>query len=260
MTGSAEQPEPRIGKPARGRPLITYTIIGLVLGVGAPAGALLLHIILGQARTDLALELRTHAFFYLYDLIGTSLVFAVAGYIAGVRAERLWIAEEFYHRLSDADPLTGLLNARAFYSHYGRAIERATKLGEPVALILIDVDRLKDINDEHGHDCGSAALVKVAEAIVASKRATDDAARWGGDEFAVLLDGGDETAALRTAEAITRSLANAPMPHPSMVLTVTMGVAAGVPATGHNDLFTLADEALYAGKRGGRNQVQMRRL
>jgi diguanylate cyclase (GGDEF)-like protein len=253
--------ESRSGKPATGRLRLAYATIGLLLGLAAPAGALLLHMLLGgHSRTDVLLDLRTHAFFYLYDLIGTSLVFAVTGYIAGARADRLWSAEEFYHHLSDADPLTGLLNARAFYDHYGRAIERATKLAEPVALILIDVDRLKDINDEHGHDCGSAALVKVAEAIVASKRVSDDAARWGGDEFAVLLDGGDEAAALRTAEAITRSLATAPMPHPAIVLTVTMGIAAGVPATGRNDLFALADEALYAGKRGGRNQVQTRQL
>jgi diguanylate cyclase (GGDEF)-like protein len=248
-------------EPAPGRLRIAYTTIGLVLGLGAPAGALLLHMLLdGHSRADVLLELRTHAFFYLYDLIGTSLVFGLAGYIAGAREERLWKAEEFYHRLSDADPLTGLLNARAFYDHYGRAIERATKLGEPVALILLDVDRLKDINDEHGHDCGSDALVKVARAIEASKRASDEASRWGGDEFAVLLDGGDEAAALRTAEAITRQLAATPMPHPSIILTVTMGIAAGVPATGHNYLFARADEALYAGKRGGRNQVQTRRL
>ncbi|HSY49928.1 MAG TPA: GGDEF domain-containing protein [Thermoanaerobaculia bacterium] len=254
-------PESPPGKPALGRLRLVYTSIGLLLGLGAPAGALLLHMILdGHARADVLLDLRTDAFFYLYDLIGTSLVFAAAGYIAGARADRLWRAEEFYRRLSDADPLTGLLNARAFYDHYGRTIERATKLGEPVALILIDVDRLKDINDQHGHDRGSAALVKVAEAIESSKRASDDAARWGGDEFAVLLDGGDEAAALRTAEGITRSLAAATMPHPSIVLTVTMGIASGIPGTSRNDLFALADEALYAGKRGGRNQVQTRSL
>lgn len=230
-----------------------------MLGLGAPVGALLLHMILdGHARADVLLELRTNAFFYLYDLIGTSLVFAVAGFIAGARAERLWRAEQFYHRLSDADPLTGLLNARAFHDHYGRAIERAAKLGEPVALILIDVDRLKDINDEHGHDCGNTALVTIARTIEESKRVSDVAARWGGDEFAVLLNGGDESAALRTAEAITRRLAAAPRPHPSIVLTVTMGVSAGVPAAGRLDLFSCADEALYAGKRAGRNQVQTR--
>lgn len=240
---------------------MAYTATGLVLGLGAPAGALLLRMLLNAgARTDPLLELRTQAFFYLYTLIGTSLVFALAGYLAGARAERLRTAEEFYRRLSDLDPLTGLLNTRALHDRYGRAVQRAAKLGEPVALILIDVDRLKDINDKHGHDRGSAALIKVAEAIKASKRASDEAARWGGDEFAVLLDGGDEAAARRTAELIMRSLANTPMSDPAIAVTVTMGIASGVPATGEDDLFALADQALYAGKRSGRNQVQARCL
>lgn len=243
------------------RTSIAYATIGLLLGLGAPIGALLLHILIsGNLRTDLVLEIRSHAFFYLYDLIGTSLVFSIAGYLAGNRADRLRRAEAFYHHLSDADPLTGLLNARSFYDHYGRSLDRASKNGEPVALILIDIDRLKDINDEHGHDSGTAALVSVAEAIKASKRASDEAARWGGDEFAVLLDGGDEAAAVRTAEMIARRLAATPMADPSINVSVTMGIAAGVPTTSQNDLFALADEALYAGKRGGRNQVQIRRL
>ena len=246
---------------AAGRLPIAYAATGLLLGLGAPIGALLLHLLIdGPAPVGLSGELRTHSFFYLYDLIGTSLVFAVAGYVAGKRAERLRRAEDFYHHLSDADPLTGLLNARSFHDHYARSMERAEKTGEPVALILLDVDRLKTINDEHGHDRGTAALVRVAEAIKASKRVSDEAARWGGDEFAVLLDGGDEAAAVRTAETIARQLAAAPSPDPPVAVSVTMGIAAGVPSPGHNDLFALADEALYAGKRAGRNQIQVRRL
>lgn len=244
-----------------GRLPVSYAATGLLLGLGAPVGALLLHILIdGPVPVDLLHELRTHSFFYLYDLIGTSLVFSAAGYVAGNRAERLRRAEVFYHHLSDADPLTGLLNARSFYDHYGRSVERAEKSGKTVALILLDVDRLKIINDEHGHDRGTAALVSVAEAIKAAKRVSDEAARWGGDEFAVLLDGGDEAAAVRTAEAIARRLAETPMPGPPVAVSVTMGIAAGVPSAGHNDLFALADEALYAGKRAGRSQIRIRRL
>lgn len=241
-------------------PTMAYIVAGLVLGLGAPAGALLLRMLLNASvRANPILDMRTNSFFYLYNLVATSLVFALAGHVAGTRATRLRTAEEFYRRLADVDPLTGLLNTRALHERFRRVVQRAAKTGEPVALILIDVDRLKEINDQYGHDRGSAALIRVAEAIKASKRASDEGARWGGDEFAVLLEGGDEAAARRTAEAIMASLAK-PMSDPAVPVTVTMGIASGVPATGEADLFALADEALYAGKRSGRNQVQTRRL
>lgn len=241
-------------------PTMAYIVTGLVLGLGAPAGALLLRVLLiASVRANPILDIRTNSFFYLYNLVATSLVFALAGYVAGTRVTRLRTAEEFYRRLADIDPLTGLLNTRALHERFRRVVQRAAKTGEPVALILIDVDRLKEINDQYGHDRGSAALIRVAEAIKASKRASDDGARWGGDEFAVLLEGGDEAAARRTAEAIMASLASKPMSDPAVPVTVTMGIASGVPATGEADLFALADEALYAGKRSGRNQVQTRR-
>lgn len=235
-----------------------YAAIGAVLGIGAPAGALLLRMVLDPAvRFDPLTELRTGSFFYLYSLIGTSVVFAFAGAVAGAHAERLRAAEEFYRRLADRDALTGLLNARAFEDRFSRALERSTRFGEPMALLLIDVDWLKAINDEQGHVRGNAALVQVAAAIGAAKRGSDEAARWGGDEFAVLLQGGDQTAAVRTAEAIMAWLAENPLPNSPSPLTVTIGIAIGIPRPDHGDFFGAADRALYAGKRDGRNQIRV---
>ena len=232
----------------------TWAATGLLLGFGAPAGAFLLRLLLVPSTRDGAWsDLRANAFFYVYSLVATCLVFAVAGYVAGVRADRLERAEAFYHRLSEHDPLTGLLNGRVFHDRYRRAVKRAARLGDTIALLMIDVDHLKLINESRGHAAGSAALVRVADAIRAAKRASDTAARWGGDEFAVLLEGGNAEAAQRTAEGIRKFLAGARGTKP---VTVTIGITAAVPAEdGADELFAAADAALYAGKREGRNRV-----
>src|SRR5260370_17009085 len=147
-------------------------------------------------------DLRANGVFYLYELIGSCTVFAIAGYIAGARAERLLRAEAFYQTLSEHDPLTGLFNDRAFRNRYARSIDRAARTGQPLSLLLIDVDHLKKINDQHGHPAGNEALVHIANALRVAKRADDAAARWGGDEFAILLEGGDSSAAHRVANNV----------------------------------------------------------
>jgi diguanylate cyclase (GGDEF)-like protein len=232
-----------------------YALAGLLLGLGAPLGALLLRVALfADVRADPRGDLELHRFFYAYSLAGSCVVLAIAGYLAGLRARALEQAKEFYHRLAEHDSATGLLNYRAFMERYRRVIERAVKLKQPIALLLIDVDHLKKINDRHGHDQGNAALQHVAAAIRTASRTTDESARWGGDEFTVLMDGADETAARRTAEAIMAWLDDNPLRYP---VTVTIGIEAGVPRTNRDDYFARADQALYEGKHGGRNQIRV---
>lgn len=234
-----------------------YVATGVLLGIGAPLGALVLRMLSSEAvRRAPAEDVAAHAFFYLYSLAGSCLVFAVAGYVAGKRAERLYAAEEFYHRLADHDSLTGLYNGRVFRERYQRAVERAARTGQSVGVMVIDVDKLKDINDRHGHDVGSAALEHVARALRVGKRASDDAARWGGDEFAILLDSADAAAATRVAERIVQWLHDHPL-RPGLNVTVTIGVAAQVPRSPDDDLFAIADVALYEGKRAGRDRVRI---
>ena len=170
-----------------------YPLIGLILGVGAPVGAFALrYYSIPDVRLNPARELATHRFFYLYELFGTCLAFGVAGAAAGWHAERLRSAEAFYQNLSEHDPLTGLYNERAFRDRYKRSMERAARGHQPISLLLVDVDHLKAINDRYGHLIGNEALVHVARALRRAKRADDSAARWGGDEFAILLEGGEE--------------------------------------------------------------------
>lgn len=255
--GIEPSPTPRSVEEARrglGSHTWKYTLGGAVLGLGAPAGALLLRV-LGGARVSS--DLRENAFFYLYDLVGTCLVFAVVGFLAGRRADRLQSGRDRYRTLSERDPLTTLVNARTFRNHYERALARAARFGEPLSLLLIDVDQLKAINDELGHSFGSASLRHVAEVLESSKRVTDLAARWGGDEFTLLMPGAGPQAARRQAEAILERLRREPVRWNGrqQVISTTIGVATSYAGSGE-DLFEAADRALYAGKKAGRGQVQ----
>jgi diguanylate cyclase (GGDEF)-like protein len=236
---------------------VRYALLGILLGVGAPAGQLLLRMsTITAVSTDPLADLRTHVSFYGYQLVGTCIVFCLAGIAAGRRADGGRRAAEFYHRLSEHDPLTGLLNARAFGERCARVMERAAGVEEPVSMILIDVDRLKDINDRHGHAAGNDALIHVAVAISETKRSEDEAARWGGDEFAVLLEGGDEDAAVRVAEGIVARLRMTPLARQQPVVTVTIGIATAREAVDTEDLFAAADRALYDGKSRGGDRIE----
>ena len=239
-------------------PQFTYPFIGLLLGAGAPAGSFLIRFLaIHSVRDHPSGDLRAHAFFYLYELVATSLVFAIAGYVAGRRADRLRRGEAFYHHLAEHDSLTRLHNARAFMDRYQRALEHATAAGEPLAVILIDVDKLKEINDTFGHEAGNQALIQVADALRNSKRAADVAARWGGDEFAILLEGADVAAAVRVAEGIVARLRDGPSRLERATVSVTIGICVSAQPALSLDLFAAADRALLAGKARGRNTIEV---
>ena len=155
------------------------------------------------------------------------------------RIERL-VAEL---RLAAAtDSLTGLLNRRAFEERVARELARTGRSGEPFTLLLVDVDRFKDLNDRFGHASGDQALVALAGTLAGAVRAVDTVARIGGDEFAVLLAG---TGVEGAREAADRLAAEAGMP-------ISIGAAIyGVDGHTADDLTRAADAALYAAKRAG---------
>lgn len=238
---------------------VSYTLSGAVLGVGAPIGAFLIRILtISAVRDHPAHDLRTNLFFYLYQLIGTCLLFAAAGFLTGRRADRLRRGEEFYHVLADRDPLTGLYNARVLSERIHRALERAVRTGQPISMMMIDVDHLKALNDRFGHQAGDAALRHVANALRSGKGVADAAARWGGDEFVVLLEGADANAAMRVAENVVTYLRNTPvvLGKAPTTVTATIGVATANKPDPAVDLLVIADRALYAGKARGRNTIE----
>ena len=121
-----------------------------------------------------------------------------------------------------SDPLTGLRNHRAFQEDLARELQRAGRTGEPVALVLMDVDDLKVCNDTHGHQAGDERLQALAEAIRATQRAADCAYRIGGDEFAVILPAPARSARWSSPSACARETATAPT---APAFTATAGIA-----------------------------------
>jgi diguanylate cyclase (GGDEF)-like protein len=249
-------PEIPAGGPSRLRLAWWYAFAGACLSLGAPAGALLLRVAGGA--NDLRREISEHLFFYLYELFGSCLVFGTAGFLVGRRSDLLRVGRDLYRELSEHDPLTGLLNARTFYARYRRAVEHARRFHEPLSLLVIDVDRLKESNDTYGHAYGTAVLLHVARAITTCKREEDLAARWGGDEFAVLMTGAEPSAGRRCAEEIRDRVPRTapPCPDAARTVSVTIGVATQTGGGDEKDLFERADRALYEGKRVGRGQVR----
>ena len=159
------------------------------------------------------------------------------------------------------DPLTGVANRRAFERSLAMEWRRAMRAGDPLSLLLIDVDHFKPFNDLYGHQAGDECLRFVSSAIVASiGRAHDFVARYGGEEFVVMLPETDIDGAERTAETIRATIATRRMPHAASAggsLSISIGVACGIPASGRapEALIEAADAALYSAKRHGRNRV-----
>jgi diguanylate cyclase (GGDEF)-like protein len=197
-------------------------------------------------------ELASHPDVYAYVSSSTLIVFALLGYALGLKEDHL--EEE-----STTDALTGLSNRRRFEARLGDELRRANRYGGPLALLLIDVDKLKEINDHHGHKGGDVALCEVAQTLRAICRATDLAARYGGDEFAVLAPQTDLEQGLELATRIRGAL-EAIRPHralPWVTPTLSIGVTA-FNQSEHGSAESLcecADRALYAAKTQGRDRV-----
>ena len=156
---------------------------------------------------------------------------------------------------ADRDYLTGLANRRRFRKALGQEVERWRRYRVPCALLLVDIDHLKKINDAHGHSMGDRAIRAVAEALASHSRDNDTAARLGGEEFALLLAGADCDRATAAAERLRLSVAAEPLDEAG-IITVSLGVASCPDhAQTERALYTASDRALYRAKNGGRNRT-----
>ncbi len=158
--------------------------------------------------------------------------------------------------LATFDELTGCLVRRVFHERVEAEIDRAERYDLPLALVMIDIDGFKVINDTYGHVVGDAVLSRVGEVLRERIRTTDLVGRLGGDEFAVLLPSTDPQEAFHLAERMRSELSHAT----EVPLTVSVGVGAPSSPRGisFEQLFDDADLALYSVKRGGRNAVAVR--
>lgn len=252
---SGPQPWPH-GWPRR----LAYPLIGALLSVGMVAGLLTLQGWLSRRPPTAAwigAELRRQPFVYAYLMVATLVMTSILGWIIGRK-------EDLLEELSVTDPLTGLANRRRLRAAFADENARAQRYGTPLALLLIDLDNLKEINDRHGHASGDRALQLVADSLRASCRGTDLVARLGGDEFVVLAVNTSATEALalahRVGATVRRLSAGIVKRGKQRELprhTVSIGVAdletAALPT--FESLHGAADRALYAAKAAGRDRA-----
>jgi diguanylate cyclase (GGDEF)-like protein len=156
--------------------------------------------------------------------------------------------------LADHDTLVPLLNRRAFMRELGRAMAYCKRYGTPAAVLYLDLDGFKGVNDAHGHLAGDAALKRVAEFLLAHIRESDAAARLGGDEFAVLLVQADEAAARAKAEALTAQMTAEGFEWEGARLTLggSFGVRVYDDQPDAEAWLAEADAAMFVRKRSGR--------
>jgi diguanylate cyclase (GGDEF)-like protein/PAS domain S-box-containing protein len=167
--------------------------------------------------------------------------------------------EERLRYMASTDELTGLMNRRSFGEHFGWTLKNMQRTSEVLSLVMIDIDYFKNVNDTYGHQMGDSVLIAVALAIKQGCRENDFPARWGGEEFIVLLHGADAEESVMVAERIRENIANLKMMDAE--LTASIGVATFLPETAEvsrqfmEQCIAMADKALYAAKNLGRNRV-----
>lgn len=162
--------------------------------------------------------------------------------------------------LSETDELTGVLNMRAFNAVAERVFRQAERYARPFSVLMIDSDHLKSVNDTLGHEAGNRLLKLTVQCIQSQLRQTDVVARFGGDEFVVVLPETPANGAVGVAERIRKSIESSPLTTRDKKISATVSIGiAGYPNQGH-DLDTVlerADHAMYASKNGGKNRITL---
>ncbi len=163
--------------------------------------------------------------------------------------------QELYRRATE-DPLTGLYNRRKMNDYLDHELERSSRGNDPLAFLITDIDNFKLVNDTYGHDCGDQVLMEIAGLLREKVRGQDIVARWGGEEFLILLPATAMPGALTLAENLRKAVEGREIQCESQAISVTMtfGVTEYAPGKDREELVKEADLALYQGKRAGRNR------
>ena len=162
-------------------------------------------------------------------------------------------------RLASTDGLTGVYNHRTFQERLSQEIARADRYSRPLSVLMIDVDHFKVYNDTYGHPQGDIVLQDLARLLQEMSRTSDTVARWGGEEFAIILPETDSVGAQKIGQRLCEQVERCPFPGqelmPGGTLTISIGVATYASASSKEALLQAADTALYTAKREGRNRV-----
>jgi diguanylate cyclase (GGDEF)-like protein len=153
-------------------------------------------------------------------------------------------------QLAHLDPLIGLPNRRGFMRQLDALIARVQRYGDHGAMLFVDIDGLKGINDRHGHQAGDEALIRVSEMLVSGVRSGDCVARLGGDEFGILLEHADEAIAAETATRLVERIAACEFSHEGAPLPLSVAIGVGIIAAADDAeaVMARADEAMYRKK------------
>lgn len=218
------------------RLIFFYLAIGFFLGLGAPAGSILLRSfgnhqqeLLGWIRD----EFSRNAWFYGYMTVGTVTAFMAAGFAAvyvDLRLrERARVLTEKARELEEKsvkDPMTGLYNFGFIRPRLAVELERAKRFQTPLSCLMIDVDHLKQINDQWGHPAGDELLKRIAQVLQSEIRVIDTATRYGGDEFFLILPVTNLQGALIVAERIRAKAHELNIPFKDTFLQTSLSIGA----------------------------------
>ena len=235
-----------VGAASLSRDGLAPLVLALIAGLSYGAMGLLVGPWSKDLRTDLALIAFESTTLLLLAFIGT---------VAGREQRR---ARDAALRLARFDPLTGLYNRTHFFASMERELRLAERAGRGFALLMLDLDGLKPVNDSFGHHYGDRLLQAITEVIQRSVRATDTPARYGGDEFVILLPDTDASGGFVVAEKLRKDIGalSIRVNDRSVHTSVSIGLVA-YPDDGASveDLMTAVDAALYEAKRSGKDRI-----
>jgi diguanylate cyclase (GGDEF)-like protein len=184
----------------------------------------------------------------------TEVVYLVVVGVAITGLSQLRRTQEQLELLATRDSLTNVLNARAFAAELAQELGRNRRYGRPLALIYLDLDDFKKVNDAHGHATGDAVLRLVADAMRSAVRQADLVGRLGGDEFGVLMPETDGAVAHAAAARLVTGIRTVFRGTPSVTASIGVVAVAGTEA-GSDELLRKADQAMYEAKRAGKDRV-----
>ena len=226
------------------------------------ATSILLGLILSVVAVQLDLHLAPDYFITICTALVTLTALPLA-VVSGIREWRKLRSHTAIRSMASIDPLTGVMNRRSFSISIDEELGRMARTGKAAAVILFDLDRFKDLNDQFGHHVGDEVLTKIAAiAYCELRNPFDRLARWGGEEFIILLHDMTEETARSVCERLRTRIEDLLVEHDrgQVMATASFGGSLLLPYQDFQEALHHADEALYRAKANGRNRVEFKRV
>ena len=243
-------------------------VAGLLLGIFAPAGCLVIRYLLNGEPTLVWMleEWNQQEYFYLYMLISIPIAFGVFGYFLGSLRDRVLYQNIALERMNTTlktqsltDDVTGQYNHRFLVSEIEKSLERAVRNKRDLSALMIDLDDFKQVNDRFGHLTGDRVLKELADIVNQSIRKVDTLGRYGGDEFLVILPEAAPEAAARVARRIQQNVSQHRfnVGKKTLPITVSIGITTvpDIQKIDKTDFIESVDQAMFKAKKSGKNRI-----